>query len=489
MADQAMTPQVGTVPFTESIEHLRRKLDLPSRWWDDYRGEIHAHAFTVAGATKLDLVADLHAAVTAAIEDGETIGDFRKRFDAIVDQHGWAYRGSRGWRTRMIYDTNLRTAHMAGHWQQMQRTKATRPYLLYLTVDDGNVRDEHQRWHYKLLHIDDVWWDAHLPPNDWGCRCWVVSVSEADIKRLGLKISKSPQVTTSLRINSRTGEVYGQVPDGVGVGWDYNVGKAALVGPTNALGRYIIKAFERGDRFAQAAVGQAAVLGFARQVQAGWQRWVAQVQAEPAEAARYHPAGYLDANVLAALAAADALPSSAAVLAGRSTIAKSTPKKKEGRQASHPRPWTPPTCCACRCCWRVPHWCIWSAPPATWCMCWQAARMACPRPSSSWTGCKRASRTTLCAPRAWTTCARFVTESATSWCGDKSKNKAAGRSTGPAYPRPPDGGAEGRRRFPGRLRLERPLYHRRAVRPCERRSAARRCDAAAAMPLKAPEGF
>ena len=337
MADQAMTPQVGTVPFTESIEHLRRKLDLPSRWWDDYRGEIHAHAFTVAGATKLDLVADLHAAVTAAIEDGETIGDFRKRFDAIVDQHGWAYRGSRGWRTRMIYDTNLRTAHMAGHWQQMQRTKATRPYLLYLTVDDGNVRDEHQRWHYKLLHIDDVWWDAHLPPNDWGCRCWVVSVSEADIKRLGLKISKSPQVTTSLRINSRTGEVYGEVPDGVGVGWDYNVGKAALVGPTNALGRYIIKAFERGDRFAQAAVGQAAVLGFARQVQAGWQRWVAQVQAEPAEAARYHPAGYLDANVLAALAAADALPSSAAVLAGRSTIAKSTPKKKEGRQARNRR--------------------------------------------------------------------------------------------------------------------------------------------------------
>lgn len=217
--------QIGRVPFQEAIAFFQGKLDVTTERWDQMLGEAHAKAFTVAGATKLDLLQDLRGAVAKAIEDGETISQFRKRFDQVVAKHGWSYKGKRGWRTRVIYDTNLRTAHAAGRWQQIQRLKARRPYLQYKTAGDERVRPLHHSWNNTVLHVDDPWWDTHYPPNGWGCRCGVRSLSQRQLEREGLTVSKSPDIKRTERINPQTGEVYGMVPEGIDVGWDYNVGK------------------------------------------------------------------------------------------------------------------------------------------------------------------------------------------------------------------------------------------------------------------------
>jgi len=218
----------GSVKFEEAIDFYRNKLQIPTRYWDEMLGTVHARAFTVAGAVKADLLNDLHSDVQAAIKDGESIGQFRKRFDKTVEKHGWKYKGKRGWRTRIIYDTNLRTARMAGRWQQIQRTKKNRPYLQYLTAGDTRVRPEHAAWNDKVLLIDDVWWDTHYPPNGWGCRCTVRTLSQRQLERADLTVSKAPPLEESERVNVRTGEVYGDVPKGIDVGWNYNVGKAWL---------------------------------------------------------------------------------------------------------------------------------------------------------------------------------------------------------------------------------------------------------------------
>lgn len=88
----------------------------------------------VAGAMKLDLLADLKAAVVKGLTQGTTLAEFRKDFDTIVAKHGWTGSGSEAgvaWRTRLIYETNLRTAWQAGRWAQVQvqEGKARRPYL------------------------------------------------------------------------------------------------------------------------------------------------------------------------------------------------------------------------------------------------------------------------------------------------------------------------------------------------------------------------
>ncbi len=217
--------KIGSVPFQEAIAFHREKLNIPTQRWDDLLGEIHSKAFTVAGATKLDLLKDLHEAVNKSISQGLTITDFRKDFDQIVKEHGWSYKGKRGRRTRTIYDTNLRSAHMAGRWEQIQRTKETRPYLQYVTTGDRRVRPEHQSWDGVVLPIDDPWWKTHHPLNGWGCRCSTRTLNERQIKREKLKVSKSPEIEYTRRINKKTGEDYGLVPKGIDVGWDYNVGE------------------------------------------------------------------------------------------------------------------------------------------------------------------------------------------------------------------------------------------------------------------------
>ena len=225
---------IGAVPFEESIRFFREKLRIPSEQWEDLRGRINAKAFTVAGATRAALLKDLQEAVASAVENGESIGQFRKRFDAVTQEHGWTYRGPRGWRTRVIYSTNLRTANMAGRWEQIQRVKDRRPFLMYLTVGDSRVRDEHRQWHRLVLRADDTWWDTHYPPNGWGCRCYIRTLSQRQLDREGLEVGSAPSVRRTERINTRTGEVLGEVPVGIDPGWDYNVGKEWL-GPEAAF--------------------------------------------------------------------------------------------------------------------------------------------------------------------------------------------------------------------------------------------------------------
>ena len=46
-----------------------------------------------------------------AIADGTTLDEFRDDFDGIVEKHGWSYNGSRGWHSRVIFDTNVNMAY------------------------------------------------------------------------------------------------------------------------------------------------------------------------------------------------------------------------------------------------------------------------------------------------------------------------------------------------------------------------------------------
>ncbi len=177
---------LGSVPAKDAIEHIRGKLRIPTKRWDWLMGDVHAKAFTVAGAIKMDLVGDLHQSITSALENGTTLAEFRKDFDAIAEKHGWQYRGGRSFRTKVMFNTNLRTAHMAGRWKQVQRVKESRPFMVYKTVGDKQVRPEHSSWESTVLSVDDPWWDTHYPPNGWGCRCYVNTANARQLKRQGL---------------------------------------------------------------------------------------------------------------------------------------------------------------------------------------------------------------------------------------------------------------------------------------------------------------
>lgn len=219
--------QVGGLRFEEAIQHLRQKVRLPTEKWTDLWQGQHARAFVVAGATKDGLLTDLFAAVDKANSQRTSLAEFRKDFDQIVERNGWDYKGSRAFRTRTIYQTNLRTSYQAGRYEQMKAVTRTRPFWRYVHGGSANPRHEHLQWTGLVLRHDDPWWDTHYPPNGWGCSCTVQTLNERDLKRLGKEgPDTAPPIEMRTWKNPATGEeVF--VPRGIDPGWAYNVGEAA----------------------------------------------------------------------------------------------------------------------------------------------------------------------------------------------------------------------------------------------------------------------
>lgn len=207
--------------FPEQIAIFRartRKL-VPTRVWTDMLGQAHDRAFAVAGAMKADLLADFSAAIDRAIAEGGTLEQFRADFDEIVAEHGWEFNGSRNWRSRVIYNTNLTTSYAAGRLAQLNDPELQRIKPFWLYQHDDSVtepRPLHQSWHGTALPPDDPWWSAHYPPNDWGCQCYVVAVSQRDLDRLGFELSETAPDAGN---DPDTG-----LPLGIGKGWNQQPG-------------------------------------------------------------------------------------------------------------------------------------------------------------------------------------------------------------------------------------------------------------------------
>lgn len=119
-AGVAISPRADfRLPFQEQNNFFEQKLNLPTDHWDNIKSAAHDRAFILAGAAKADLITDLRSAVNQAILEDDGLDRFRARFDEIVNKHGWSYKGGRDWRTKIIYETNLRASYAAGRYVQL----------------------------------------------------------------------------------------------------------------------------------------------------------------------------------------------------------------------------------------------------------------------------------------------------------------------------------------------------------------------------------
>ncbi|MCX7258021.1 MAG: phage minor head protein [Polaromonas sp.] len=226
MASPSLSAGFGT-PFDAQIEFLRQKLRLPTERWDDILRAAHDRAFIVAGAAKVDLLADLHAAVIKAAEGGAGLQAFQRDFRAIVAKHGWTGWTGEGtkegeaWRTRVIYQTNMATSYAAGRRAQMSDPEVLKlhPYWRYIHSDGVlNPRPLHLEWHGLTLLASHPFWETHYPPCGWGCHCRVVSVTRKE-GEASARAGLGEPPTGWDAINPKTG-----APVGIDKGFDYAPG-------------------------------------------------------------------------------------------------------------------------------------------------------------------------------------------------------------------------------------------------------------------------
>jgi hypothetical protein len=188
------------LPFKEAISYFTGKLiNFPTQSWRDMEAQEHDWAFSVAGATKASLLADLRRAVEKSISEGRSLQQFKDDFNEIVAHQGWDHRGDRDWRAKTIYSTNLRTAYSAGRREQQDDPDVirNRPYRMWVHGDSRSPRPHHLALDGKVFPADHPFWRNHYPPifggqMAWGCKCFVRTLSSRDLERLGKDQADTP---------------------------------------------------------------------------------------------------------------------------------------------------------------------------------------------------------------------------------------------------------------------------------------------------------
>lgn len=255
----------------EAIAYIKNKGWKVGFDYRDVWREEHAVGFTVAKAMQMDVLEAVRTEVERAIEEGITLRQFQKTLTPRLQELGWwgkkqmldtltgqvreVQLGSPR-RLRTIYNVNCRTARAAGQWQRIERTKKGLPFLLFQIGSSRKHRPQHLAWNGTLLSVDDPWWDTHMPPMGYGCKCHVRQVGAAEKRSLeedgiqdpsapaeidpatGLPTGRierrmmpvrttAPPIRRRPWVNKRTGETL-MVPEGIDPGFDSNPGKARL---------------------------------------------------------------------------------------------------------------------------------------------------------------------------------------------------------------------------------------------------------------------
>lgn len=234
------TTQPAGDPPDDVRRYLEEKGIRPTWSWREVWQEEHGVAFAVAKAMSEDVLAALQQAVADAVASGLTFDTFRKNLETTLSELGWwgfkeqtnpdtgeAERVELGTprRLKVIYDTNGRVARAVGQWQRIQRTKSSRPFLLYELGPSIHHRPEHVAWAGSIRSVDDPIWATLMPPNGWGCKCRVRQLSRAEADAAGGETT-GPELEWVETTDKKTGETTTH-PKGVDPEWAYNPGEAA----------------------------------------------------------------------------------------------------------------------------------------------------------------------------------------------------------------------------------------------------------------------
>ena len=180
------------VTFLEALEYAHnKKIVLPSEFYSmDLK--TRQMATTVSFLSSLEQIETVIKAVNKSIADGGTFNDFQKLIaesEIILPKH---YLDN-------VFRTNIQNAYGHGRWQQQQRNKDKRQYLMYSAINDSRVRPAHLALNRIVLPIDHPFWLTHYPPLSFRCRCTVIALTEKQALKYGITSDdKLPEVAEAL---------------------------------------------------------------------------------------------------------------------------------------------------------------------------------------------------------------------------------------------------------------------------------------------------
>lgn len=242
------------MPPKDAIAFFERK-GLKITWdWQEVWRHAHSQAFTVAKVTRLDVLTDIHNALSEDLRNGGSFASFQAKLQPLLEAKGWWGKKEQvnrhtgeirtvtygtPWRLETIYQTNMQSAYMAGRYQGMLAAAQYAPWWEYSAIMDSRTRPSHASLNGLVFRFDDPFWSTWYPPNGFRCRCRViprsdrqkergefeVSSGEGRMKTITQTVKKPDEKIAKVQITGYLDPVTKKVltPD---MGFDYNPGAA-----------------------------------------------------------------------------------------------------------------------------------------------------------------------------------------------------------------------------------------------------------------------
>jgi SPP1 gp7 family putative phage head morphogenesis protein len=129
--------------------------------------DLRSRAFWVAGVDQLSLLQDLQQGMVDALRSGTPFESFQALWAPKLEA-----AGNNPGRLQSAFQTNLDGAYGAARFASLQSSPAVGD-LVYVTAGDEKVRPEHRILDGVTRPKDDPFWDTHVPPLGFNCRCTV----------------------------------------------------------------------------------------------------------------------------------------------------------------------------------------------------------------------------------------------------------------------------------------------------------------------------
>jgi len=144
-------------------------------------------AFTVGAGYKTFAIEQTQKEIRSALEDGNSLGEFKRNMRAFFDVNGLTRDSSHHLFT--VFQTNVLGSYQHGRYQQLSTPimLKARPMWRYKTVGDSRVRATHAEMNGKIYPANSEVWGRWFPPCGFCCRCTVEALSHEEAEEAGIQ--------------------------------------------------------------------------------------------------------------------------------------------------------------------------------------------------------------------------------------------------------------------------------------------------------------
>jgi SPP1 gp7 family putative phage head morphogenesis protein len=159
----------NTIPLTDDeVEGLRENLN----------GFFNS-TLAIAGDYTQSVMTEVGRIFAAAIAEGMTISEFRRRFAEVVPGKARAL-------AETIFRTNITRAYGAQRYAEIRGAGMRVPFIQYLSIPDDRRTAICEAMYLYVAASTDPIWLTWVPPNHWRCRSDLSPIGYLEAIRLGL---------------------------------------------------------------------------------------------------------------------------------------------------------------------------------------------------------------------------------------------------------------------------------------------------------------